>query len=823
MKNPMPALTWNLAAVCCLLIVCGGCHVQTPPTSRANVSNSTTVLTSGANPATLGSSVPLTASVSGVFGPASGRVLFEDGANVIGAGTLNFSGTTTVNAANLTVGTHNIVAVYEGSGKYQGSTSNTIAQVIGPKPDIPVLETVRIPALVGATTTDRITSLSYGGVLFVQAADSLEFRLRIPWPSTLQVLVNGQQIQQIQIGSPPPQPDDPGYFTVSATPMPGWPDKIDSSAAGYNWFFVLADVKLPKQFRYQNVLTAIPGFTVTLRDVSLDGQLQAADVNLPVVPFPRPAFGSGVMTPPSTFFLSGENSKDDTSFPNLARSRNGIVAGRPPDSDLGFVSTVTLAGWADKDSIQQRGNSQQIQGSGRSEDWHFDLHLDPDFIQRNYGTTNPPFSNIADPLASGVIPGQPETQVNLSGCHQIPLVVGTPDVGTFLMPGAGLLGVELNSWHTDGPRGSTIPTGWTIDQNATVGDPNWPDDSGISVPLSQCPAHTDPSKTCAIYPNNAWAFDVLAGTSFKPFPLPPNDASHSGQIRAGDYLIVTGTLWEDIAHIKSGGTNPSNLCWEDALACQGGWIEIHPVDVVRFVTPPPVLRREPNLVAQCAWSGTGNFQSLVIGGPPNPFNDRPAVLKFQELPDSRFTDPNTVTQKQIQSDPCDPSKIDVNVETANPNGFGMYKSVIEAWWEPVTNPGPQPNCQPITFSFIELSITRLIVPGASGSSGSSLSMQILKPDQTPLQTIAMSGPGPTLAPISNDQSFALNSPVGISSLGNSVLSLIQNNPNCILGFTCDLWQIQNIAMRAFNTTDGQISSPKIQQVCVFNDGGNYDW
>jgi hypothetical protein len=742
--------------------------------------------------------------------------MFEDGANVIGVGTLNLSGTTMISAGSLAVGTHNIVAVYEGSGKYEGSTSNTIEQVIGPPPDIPVLETVRIPALTGATTTDRITSLSYSGVLFGQPADSIEFRLRIPWPSTLQVLVGGQQLQQIQIGSPPPQPDDAGYFTVSATPMPGWPDKIDPSAPGYNWFFVLANVKLPKQFRFVNAATSVPGFTITLRDVSLDGQLQAADVSLPVVPYPRPAFGSGVATPPSTFFISGENSKNDSI---LERARYGIVAGQPPDSDPDFVSTVTLAGWADKDSIQQRSNSQQLGGSGRSEDWHFDLHLDPDFIQRNYGTAMPPFSNIADPLASGVIPGQPEKQINPGGCHTIPLVVGTPDVGTFIMPGEGLLDVELNSWHTDGPRGSSLPPGWRMDKNASLGDPNFPDDSAISVPMNQCP---DPTKPCAIYPNNAWAFDVLVGTTFPPFPLPPNDASHNGQIRAGDYLIVTGTLWEDIAHLDS--TPDSNrLCWEDALACQGGWIEIHPVDVARFVSPAPALRKEPNLVTQCAWSGTGNFQSSIVGGPPNPFTDRPAVLKFQEIPDSRFTDPNTVTQKQIQSDPCDPTKIDVNLEVVNPNGFGRYKSVVEAWWEPVTNAVPPPNCPPATFSFIELSTTRLITPGASGSFGSSLSMQILKPDQTPLQTVTLSGPGPTLAPISNDQSFVLNSPVGISSLGNFVLALNQNNPNCILGFTCDLWQIQNISMRAFNTTDEQISSPKTQQLCLFNNGGSYDW
>jgi hypothetical protein len=47
------------------------------------------------------------------------------------------------------------------------------------------------------------------------------------------------------------------------------------------------------------------------------------------------------------------------------------------------------------------------------------------------------------------------------------------------------------------------------------------------------------------------ALFVLTGTAFPPFPLPPDDAQHSGQLKAGDYVIVTGTLWQDVAHLKS--------------------------------------------------------------------------------------------------------------------------------------------------------------------------------------------------------------------------------------------------------------------------------
>lgn len=804
------------------MIVCNGCKSSTQPTSTANASNSLTELTSSANPSNIGSPITFAVVVTGVSGPGSGRVLLEDGTIVIGVQTLDFAGKALLVDSNLTVGTHSIRAVYEGGGKYEGSTSNIIEEMIAPQPDIPVLETVLIPPLAGATTTDRITSLSYSGAFFVQPADSLEFRLRIPWPTQLQVLINGQQLQQIQVGAPPPQPDDAGYFTVAATPMPGWPDKIDPTAPGYNWFFVLADVKLPKQFRYQNDTTPIPGFTVTLRDLSLDGQTQAADVNLPMVAYPRPPFfGTGLGTPPSTVFLSGENSKDDTSFPFLARATGGIVAGwHTADPIPNFVSTVTLAGWLDQDAAQQRGNSNQAAASGRSEDWHFDLHLDPDFIQRNYPPISPPLTGLsAEPLASGVIPGQPEAQVNPGGCHQIPLTGGQgPDVSTFLMPGNGLLGVELNAWHTDGPRGSTLLPGWAVDQNATIGDPNSPDDSGKPVPLSQCPPLTDPKNGCAVYPNNAWAFNVLTGTSFLPFPSPPNDTKHGGQLKAGDYVIVTGTLWEDIAHLKS-TPDPNRQCFEDAIACQGSWLEIHPVDVVRYVSPPPVQRKQPNVVPLCAYPGRGNFLSTAVSADSTPADVANWTLKFQEVADSRFTDPTTVREKQLQIDPCDPTKIDVNLEAGNPNGFGLYNSAIVAWWEKGATPGPQPNCAPKTFDFLELSVT---TGDDDLGSASSAKMDILRPDQTPLQTILLKNPGPGWGNhTTNGQSVSLSTPQLASAFGNFVITLTEGDPNCSL--SCDNWKIQNLSIRAFNTANGQIDGSKTDQLCLSNHGGGPDW
>jgi hypothetical protein len=277
------------------------------------------------------------------------------------------------------------------------------------------------------------------------------------------------------------------------------------------------DVKLPKPFRYivANTLV-VPPFTLTLRDISSDGpHTQAPDLNLLMEGFPRPPFGPNQPTPPSIYFTSGENSKDDTSFPYRRRSVLGTVA-----------LDVTLAGWL-TDTTDNPGRQDPPYGPPSSEDWHFDLQLDPDFIQRNY------VSNL-DSLAGAVIPGQPENQICINCCHTIPLTSGqVPDVGTFLMPGMGNMSVELNAWHKS-KRGQP--------------DARWQDDPNIKQ-----------------YPDNLWAFDVQRGTYFPPYQLPPPP-----MLKAGDYVIVTGTLWEDIGHTKSAGALPIDKCFEDAVACQGG-------------------------------------------------------------------------------------------------------------------------------------------------------------------------------------------------------------------------------------------------------------
>ncbi len=117
-----------------------------------NKSDTTTALQTDGTPSTVGNAVKFTATVTSqtaVAGPPAGKAQFFDGATPItctGAGesngstgeTLNGSGVATCTTTTLTTASHSITATYTGDGSangsatFNGSTSNTVTQVVNP-------------------------------------------------------------------------------------------------------------------------------------------------------------------------------------------------------------------------------------------------------------------------------------------------------------------------------------------------------------------------------------------------------------------------------------------------------------------------------------------------------------------------------------------------------------------------------------------------------------------------------------------------------------------------------------------------------------------
>ncbi|MGO8756538.1 MAG: Ig-like domain repeat protein [Terracidiphilus sp.] len=99
-----------------------------------NQATTTTTLTVSPNPSTYLSPVTFTAVVAGNGAIPTGTVQFFAGTTLIGAGTLNTSGVTTITFSDLAIGTYAITAVYEGDTNDAPSTSAAVSLTVGKIP-----------------------------------------------------------------------------------------------------------------------------------------------------------------------------------------------------------------------------------------------------------------------------------------------------------------------------------------------------------------------------------------------------------------------------------------------------------------------------------------------------------------------------------------------------------------------------------------------------------------------------------------------------------------------------------------------------------------
>jgi Bacterial Ig-like domain (group 3)/Autotransporter beta-domain/IPT/TIG domain len=118
----------------------------TAPYAYVRVENTHAILTSSANPASAGTPVMFTATItSGGGGTPTGIVTFKDGAAIIGSASLA-NGIATFTTSALAVGTHSITAAYAGVLGYAASTSAALAQAISVPTDSLKLRALQIEA-----------------------------------------------------------------------------------------------------------------------------------------------------------------------------------------------------------------------------------------------------------------------------------------------------------------------------------------------------------------------------------------------------------------------------------------------------------------------------------------------------------------------------------------------------------------------------------------------------------------------------------------------------------------------------------------------------
>jgi hypothetical protein len=151
----------------------GSSLIQTVQSANTQVQ-----LTASANPATYGTPVALTATVTSNGGLATGTVNFTDGGTAIGSAVLNASGVATLTTASLAPGSHSIVANYAGDGRASASTSVPLALNVRQTTSV-ALATSASPAqtlssilLTAAVTNSGVTPVT-GSVTFTDGATLL--------------------------------------------------------------------------------------------------------------------------------------------------------------------------------------------------------------------------------------------------------------------------------------------------------------------------------------------------------------------------------------------------------------------------------------------------------------------------------------------------------------------------------------------------------------------------------------------------------------------------------------------------------------------------
>jgi poly(3-hydroxybutyrate) depolymerase len=134
----------------------------------ATLTKTTTTISSSLNPSFYLQAVTFTATVTSASGfPTDEEIMFEQGANVLGTGMLNSSGSATFTTSTLAAGgTDNIKAVYPGDSTYGSSTSKAVAQVVNKGATTTTLSSSQNPENPGQSVTfTAVVTPEFGGTV----------------------------------------------------------------------------------------------------------------------------------------------------------------------------------------------------------------------------------------------------------------------------------------------------------------------------------------------------------------------------------------------------------------------------------------------------------------------------------------------------------------------------------------------------------------------------------------------------------------------------------------------------------------------------------
>lgn len=269
-------------------------------------------------------------------------------------------------------------------------------------------------------------------------------------------------------------------------------------------------------------------------------------------------------------------------------------------SDSVVQVEVLVAGWLDAAHGESPASPWVNRENNGVEDVHYDLILDPVFVERMYGP-----DGLSLRMDGVTYPGNPPDAVRLPFAAEPPRHAGGPRTNSFnswILPGTGDdIHGELNAWHT------RDTAGWF--RRHMVG--RGPAPAGWVAPLAE--------DTDAFFPFN---------------PMNPDGGPRP--LRAGDYVVMRGPLWEDHYH-----GDPTAVLdpWDTGPTRHHAWLEMHPIDwIVRVEGPHAdarVTRYRHRLIADPAPGSIDEFDVSVFPGFAPAAGRVLSVRQVQWLGDSR--------------------------------------------------------------------------------------------------------------------------------------------------------------------------------------------
>lgn len=167
---------------------------QASLSQTVNNSTSTTVETVSANPATYGTALTLTATVTTNGGVATGQVLFTENGTAVGSAALGGTGVALFTTASLAPGRHTVVATYQTDGRTSASASSPVTFLVQQQTSLAVNfdnnPTLTLtPVLVTAVLTNSNAAPATGNVQFFDGNSSVGSAPLVNGSATLTVPV----------------------------------------------------------------------------------------------------------------------------------------------------------------------------------------------------------------------------------------------------------------------------------------------------------------------------------------------------------------------------------------------------------------------------------------------------------------------------------------------------------------------------------------------------------------------------------------------------------------------------------------------------------